>query len=150
MRVSLGPEGSEGAGARSEKHIGSSVDDLLNKEGVSEEAQAQAIKEAVAWQLAQAIKKKKTSRFPPAPDSVPHSAAPPTSGPAPGFEEHLRLQGEIRGPVSRRAVRSTSSYLGCGSTRPRASSVASSSSAVSSSVKSLIFFWRADLGIARN
>jgi len=40
-------------------------------------------------------------------------------------------------------------YLGCGSTLPRASSVASSSSAVSSSVKSRIFFWRADLGIAR-
>jgi len=41
-------------------------------------------------------------------------------------------------------------YLGGGSTLPRASSVASSSSAVSSSVKSRIFFWRADLGIARN
>src|SRR5271157_2432741 len=40
-------------------------------------------------------------------------------------------------------------YLGGGSTLPRASSVASSSSAVSSSVKSRIFFWRADWGIAR-
>ena len=40
-------------------------------------------------------------------------------------------------------------YSGCGSTLPRASSVASSSSAVSSSVKSRIFFWRADWGIAR-
>jgi hypothetical protein len=36
MRVSLGPEASEGPGARSEKHIGPSVDDFLNKEGVSE------------------------------------------------------------------------------------------------------------------
>jgi len=40
--------------------------------------------------------------------------------------------------------------LGVGSTLPRASSVAGSSSAVSSSVKSRIFFWRADWGIARN
>ena len=35
-------------------------------------------------------------------------------------------------------------YLGGGSILPRASSVASSSSAVSSSVKSRIFFWRAE------
>ena len=41
-------------------------------------------------------------------------------------------------------------YLGGGSTLPRASSVASSSSGVSSAVKSRIFFWRADWGIARN
>jgi hypothetical protein len=40
-------------------------------------------------------------------------------------------------------------YWGGGSTLPRAWSVASSSSAVSSSVKSRIFFWRADWGIAR-
>jgi predicted XRE-type DNA-binding protein len=38
------------------------VDDFLDKEGVSEEAQTQAIKEVVAWQLAQAMKKKKISK----------------------------------------------------------------------------------------
>ncbi len=39
--------------------MGSSIDDFLKGEGVFEEAQAQAIKEVVAWQLAQALKKKK-------------------------------------------------------------------------------------------
>ena len=62
MRVSLGPEASEGGGGRSEKHIGSSVGDFLNREGVSQEAQTRAITEVVAWQLAQAMKKKKISK----------------------------------------------------------------------------------------
>jgi predicted XRE-type DNA-binding protein len=42
--------------------MGSSVDDFLKEEGIFEEAQAQAIKEVVAWQLAQAMKKKKISK----------------------------------------------------------------------------------------
>ena len=42
----------------SRKHIGSSIDDFLKGEGIFEEAQAQAIKEVVAWQLADAMKKK--------------------------------------------------------------------------------------------
>jgi len=42
--------------------MGSSVDDFLKEEGVFEEAQAQAVKQVVAWQLAQAMKKKKTSK----------------------------------------------------------------------------------------
>jgi predicted XRE-type DNA-binding protein len=46
----------------SKKHMGSSVDDFLKKEGIFEEAQAQAIKDVVAWQLAQAMKKKKISK----------------------------------------------------------------------------------------
>lgn len=46
----------------SKKHMGSSVDDLLKEEGIFEEAQAQAIKEVVAWQLAEAMKKKKISK----------------------------------------------------------------------------------------
>jgi predicted XRE-type DNA-binding protein len=46
----------------SKKHIGSSIDDFLKEEGIFEEAQAQAIKEVVAWQLAQAMKKKKISK----------------------------------------------------------------------------------------
>jgi hypothetical protein len=38
--------------------MGSSVDDFLKEEGIYEEAQAHAIKEVVAWQLAQATRKK--------------------------------------------------------------------------------------------
>ena len=46
----------------SKKHMGSSIDDFLKKEGIFEEAQAQAIKEVVAWQLAEAMKKRKISK----------------------------------------------------------------------------------------
>ena len=41
----------------SKKHLGSSIDDFFKQEGIYEEAQAQAIKEVVAWQLAEATKK---------------------------------------------------------------------------------------------
>ncbi|MEK7875160.1 MAG: Fis family transcriptional regulator [Pseudomonadota bacterium] len=40
----------------SKRHIGSSLDDFLKDEGVFDEAQAQAVKEVVAWQLAEAMK----------------------------------------------------------------------------------------------
>lgn len=46
----------------SKKHMGSSVDDFLKEEGIFEESQVQAVKEVVAWQLAQAMKKKKISK----------------------------------------------------------------------------------------
>jgi antitoxin HicB len=46
----------------SKKHMGSSIDDFLREEGIFEETQAQAIKEVVAWQLAEAMKKKKISK----------------------------------------------------------------------------------------
>jgi antitoxin HicB len=46
----------------SKKHMGSSIDDFLKEAGIFEEAEAQAIKEVVAWQLAQAMKKKKISK----------------------------------------------------------------------------------------
>ena len=46
----------------SKKHMGSSVDDFLKEEGIFEEAQAEAVKEVVAWQLAEAMKKKKISK----------------------------------------------------------------------------------------
>jgi antitoxin HicB len=46
----------------SKKHMGSSVDDFLKEEGIFEEAQTQAVKEVVAWQLAEAMKKKKISK----------------------------------------------------------------------------------------
>ena len=42
--------------------MGSSIDDFLREEGIFEEAQAQAVKEVVAWQLAEAMKKKRISK----------------------------------------------------------------------------------------
>ncbi len=46
----------------SKKHMGSTIDDFLKEEGIFEEAQAHAVKEVVAWQLAKAMKKKKISK----------------------------------------------------------------------------------------
>jgi antitoxin HicB len=46
----------------SKKHLGSGIDDFMKKEGVFEEAQAEAIKEVIAWQLAKAMRKKKISK----------------------------------------------------------------------------------------
>jgi predicted XRE-type DNA-binding protein len=46
----------------SKKHMGSNIDDFLKEEGILEESQAQAIKEVIAWQLAEAMKKKKISK----------------------------------------------------------------------------------------
>jgi hypothetical protein len=46
----------------SKKHMGSSIDDFLKEEGIFEEAQAQAVKEVVAWQLADAMRTKKISK----------------------------------------------------------------------------------------
>jgi len=44
----------------SKKHMGSTIDDFLQKEGIFEEAQA--VKEVVAWQRAEAMRKKKISK----------------------------------------------------------------------------------------
>ena len=41
---------------------GSSIDDFMKEEGVFEEAQALAVKEVVAWQFAEAMKKRKISK----------------------------------------------------------------------------------------
>jgi antitoxin HicB len=46
----------------SKKNMGSGIDDFLKEEGIFEEAQTQAVKEVVAWQLAQAMKDKKISK----------------------------------------------------------------------------------------
>lgn len=46
----------------SKEHMGSSIDDFLKEEGIFEEAQAQAVKEVIAWQLGQAMKKRKISK----------------------------------------------------------------------------------------
>jgi plasmid maintenance system antidote protein VapI len=42
--------------------MGSSIDDFLKEEGIFEEAQAQAVKEVVAWQLDEAMRKRKISK----------------------------------------------------------------------------------------
>ncbi len=44
------------------KYMGSSIDDFLKEEGIFEESQAQAIKEVVAWQLDEAMRKQKISK----------------------------------------------------------------------------------------
>src|SRR6266566_4694086 len=57
-----GAKAPEGVGAMRKKHMGSGIDDFLKAEGIFEEAQAQAVKEVVAWQLAEPMKKKKISK----------------------------------------------------------------------------------------
>ncbi len=42
--------------------MGSSLDDFLKTEGIFEEVQTQAIKELVAWQLGEAMKKRGVSK----------------------------------------------------------------------------------------
>ncbi len=42
--------------------MGSSIDDFLKEEGIFEETQAQAVKEVIAWQLAEAMKRQKISK----------------------------------------------------------------------------------------
>jgi DNA-binding Xre family transcriptional regulator len=44
------------------RHIGSSLDDFLKEEGILEEARTVALKEALAWQVQQAMEKKKISK----------------------------------------------------------------------------------------
>ena len=44
------------------RHAGSTLDDFLANEGVLEEFQAKAIKETVAWQLAEAMRDRKLSK----------------------------------------------------------------------------------------
>ena len=46
----------------SKKNMGSSIDDFLKAEGIFEEAQGEAIKEVIAWQLAEAMKQQKISK----------------------------------------------------------------------------------------
>jgi hypothetical protein len=46
----------------SEKNMGSSIDDFLKGEGIFEDAQAQAVKEVVAWQLAESMRANKISK----------------------------------------------------------------------------------------
>jgi predicted XRE-type DNA-binding protein len=46
----------------SNKHKGSSLDDFLRDEGIFEDAQSQAVREVVAWQLAEAMRQKNISK----------------------------------------------------------------------------------------
>jgi antitoxin HicB len=46
----------------SKQHMGSTIDDFMKEEGIFEEAQAQAIKEVIAWQLSEAMKERKISK----------------------------------------------------------------------------------------
>ena len=43
-------------------HIGSSLEEFLNEEGILEEARAVALKESLAWQVRQAMKKCKINK----------------------------------------------------------------------------------------
>lgn len=49
-------------GGKKKGHLGSTIDYFMKEEGIFEEAQAEAIKEVVAWQLDQAMKKKRISK----------------------------------------------------------------------------------------
>ena len=44
------------------KHIGSSLDDFLKEEGVLEETRTVALKEALAWQVQQAMEKENITK----------------------------------------------------------------------------------------
>jgi hypothetical protein len=61
-RLGQGARKREKEFAMSKKNLRSSIDDFPRKEGIFEEARAQAVKEVAAWQLAQAMKKKKISK----------------------------------------------------------------------------------------
>jgi DNA-binding Xre family transcriptional regulator len=47
---------------RRNKHVGSSLEEFLKEEGILEEARTIAIKEAVAWQVQQAMAKEKITK----------------------------------------------------------------------------------------
>jgi antitoxin HicB len=54
--------GAGGAGTMSRKHVGSSADDLLKEQGIFRKVQVKAIKEVIAGQLVEAMKKKNISK----------------------------------------------------------------------------------------
>ena len=43
-------------------HVGSSLDDFLREEGILEQTRAAALKEVIAWQVQQAMRRKKISK----------------------------------------------------------------------------------------
>jgi hypothetical protein len=44
-------------------HVGSSLDDFLREEGILEQTRAAALKEVIAWQVQQAMRKKKIAKW---------------------------------------------------------------------------------------
>ncbi len=44
------------------RHIGSSLEDFLKEEGILEETRAIALKDAIAWQIQQAMEKEKITK----------------------------------------------------------------------------------------
>ncbi len=46
----------------SEENLGSSIDDFLKEEGTRGDARSQAVREVVAWELAEAMKTRKISK----------------------------------------------------------------------------------------
>jgi antitoxin HicB len=44
------------------KHMGSSLEDFLKEEGILEESRAVVLKETLAWQVQQTVKKDKISK----------------------------------------------------------------------------------------
>ena len=72
------------------KHIGSSLDDFLKEEGVLEETRAVVLKETLAWQVQQAMKKDKISK-------VEMARQPPGwAAPAPRLKGLLQIGQHLR------------------------------------------------------
>jgi antitoxin HicB len=61
-RSGVGAQAPKGVEPMKNKHLGSSIDDFMKEEGIFEEAQAEAVKEVVAWQLAEAMKARNISK----------------------------------------------------------------------------------------
>ena len=52
------------------KHIGSSLEEFLEEEGILEESTTQAIKSVIAWQLAEKMKAKRMTKKRPRSDDA--------------------------------------------------------------------------------
>lgn len=59
-------------------HVGSSLDDFLREEGILEQTRATALKEVIAWQVQQAMRKNKDQQ---SGDGATHEYQPCGSGP---------------------------------------------------------------------
>src|SRR2546428_14073931 len=74
-------------------HMGSSIDDFLKEEGIFEEAQAQAVKEVVAWELQTGNRKrkkiqKKMAKTPKTPPNQNQRIPSSKSGTTPSSPQH--------------------------------------------------------------
>ena len=64
---------------KTNRHVGSSLDEFLKDEGILEETRAVALKEAIAWQVQKAMEKEKSVR------SKWHDACTPAVLPSIGY-----------------------------------------------------------------